>query len=76
MADRPWTGRLLTPGQVAQRPEGLHCSKFEERLPNAQLWRAPGGKVFWISLDECDAEYLEGIVDQIKRWVDEDRDGK
>jgi hypothetical protein len=76
MADRPWRGRRLSPGQVEQRLESLRCTKLEERLPHAQLWRAPTGKAFWISLEECDAEYLEGIVDQIERWVDEDREKK
>ena len=76
MADKPWRGRILSPGQVAQRLEGLHCTKLEERLPNAQLWKTPIGKVFWISLDECDADYLETIVKQIEQWVEENNTRK
>ena len=73
MADPPWKGRVLTPGQIAQRLRSLNCTKLDERLPGAELWKAPTGQVFWISLDECDADYLEGIVEQIQKWADEKR---
>ncbi len=69
MADPPWRGRKLTPGQVAQRLTSLGCTRVGERLPDAELWRTPNGHAFWISLEEVDAEFLEGMVEQIERWI-------
>ena len=75
MADKPWKGRILTPGQIAQRLQSIGCTKsFDEdlpALPDAQAWKTSTGKLFWISLDECDDEYFESIVEQIKEWLQE-----
>ena len=68
MADGPWEGRILTSGQIRQRLESCRCDFVKEHHPGAQMWRAPGGQHFSISLDACDAEYLEGIIVQLDRW--------
>jgi hypothetical protein len=33
------------------------------------LWQTPNGHAFWISLEEVDAEFLEGMIEQIERWI-------
>jgi hypothetical protein len=72
MVDRPWKGRTLTKGQIEQKLESMSCVKLNERLPDSQLWRAPNGKVFWISITDCNkSEYLEKMIETIERWVRE-----
>ena len=83
MADPPFDKGLLPKGQVIQRLESLRCFKIdqeslpeEERIPGSALWEAPTGERFWISYSDCDAEYLEGIVAQIEKWIEEARHKK
>jgi len=68
MAEGPWRAKL-TRGQIEQRLIGLKCTKLNESLPDAQLWKPPHGPVFTISLEACDSEYLEGMVSQIEEWI-------
>lgn len=70
MAEGPWSGRKLTPGQVQQRLRTIGCTFVEEHIPGAETWRAPTGRHFSISLELCDAEYLEGIVRSVQEWVE------
>lgn len=64
MVDRPFQGRLLTPGQIRQALESRGCVKIKDKLPTSQAWRAPTGEKFWVPLDEIDAAYLEQIIEQ------------
>lgn len=77
MADKPWKGRNLTPGQIAQRLQNLGCSRFYDKglpdLPNSQAWKAPTGEMFWVSLAECDDIQVEGIVAEIEKWAKKKR---
>lgn len=71
MADAPWNNLKLTRGQVAQRLDALGCKEIGEISEDASMWEAPTGNVFTMSYADCDAEYLEGIVVQLQRWLDE-----
>ena len=71
MADKPWKGKLLTPGQVAQRLISLGCTRVGKRGKKVEYWKPPSGPVFSIRLDDCDDLQIEGIAEQIERWVKE-----
>jgi len=73
MADEPWKGRLLTPGQISQRLRSLGCIKVSSRGPKVEYWKPPVGPIFSIRLDECDDIQIQGIVEQIERWVKENQ---
>jgi len=71
MADKPWSKKKLKRGQIEQRLKSLHCSFIKEHLPGHALWKSPTGDSFSISYDDCDTEFLEGMVAQIAKWVEE-----
>ena len=71
MSDRPWSGKVLSRGQVVQRLESLHCKKVKQLTPASEMWRAPTGQHFSISYDEVNAEFFEELVAQIEHWVHE-----
>lgn len=77
MADSPWRGRTLTPGQFAQRLRSLGCNVFIDgdlpNLPNTQAWKAPTGQLFFVSLEECDDKQIEGIAAQLQKWAEENK---
>lgn len=67
----PWSKGTLGKGQIIQRLESLHCTEVEKHVLGGAMWKAPTGQHFSISYEECDAKYLQGIVDQIEEWVRE-----
>ena len=69
MTDEPWSGKVLSRGQVVQRLESLHCKKVKQLTPVSEMWRAPTGQYFSISYDDINAEILTNIVAQIEKWV-------
>ena len=73
MVDSLWNKKRLTKGQIIQRLESLHCAEIEKYTPTRALWSAPPGtgRNFSISYEDCSGEHLQGIVDQIERWVRE-----
>lgn len=76
MADRPFQGRTLTPGQIRQVFESHGCVKIKDNLPTSQAWRAPTGQVFWVPLDEIDAAFIEEIIDLLEIWLKKSRGKK
>jgi hypothetical protein len=72
MVDEPWKDKLLTAGQVEQELRRLGCSRVgkEGRL---EFWKPPAGPVFAIRLHQTTAVDLEGIANEIKRWVAENQ---
>jgi hypothetical protein len=71
MADKPWSGRVLTPGQIKQLLETKGCLFIKSLPRNAELWRAPSGRVFTISLSDCDDKHVEIMMQQIEEWVND-----
>lgn len=71
MADTPWRGRLLTPGQIAQRLRSIGCVKVGNRGSRVEYWKPPKGPTFSIRLDDCDDVQMEGMVEKIQQWVEE-----
>jgi hypothetical protein len=75
MADRPRKGRSLTPGQLQQLLKQKGCKQVttENTVPGTQIWIAPSGQRFTVSLEECDDIQMEAIITQIERWIDKQR---
>ena len=72
MVDEPWRGRTLSRGQVEQRLRTFGCIEIEagERFA---LWEFPGnGRRFTVSYDECDAEFLDGVLSELQSWLSQD----
>lgn len=74
MADAPWQGRKLSVGQIVQLLESKGCTELRRPTPTLAQWVAPTGQPFTISYADIDAEFLENMVAQIERWVNERRE--
>lgn len=71
MADAPWGNTLLSKGQVDQLLIGKGCKKIKTISEDASMWVAPTSDAFTISYANCDADFLEGIVTQLKIWAED-----
>lgn len=71
MADKPWSGKTLSRGQVVQRLESIGCTRVREVRPGTEVWRSPTGRHFTISFSEINAEFLEGMITKIEEWVEQ-----
>lgn len=67
----PWDKKILKKGQIIQRLEHLHCKEIEQHTPTSAMWKTPTGHIFSISYENCAGEHLQGIVDQIEKWVED-----
>lgn len=73
MADRHWSDIELSRGQIVQRLETAGCTEVEQHTQSSAMWKAPTGHYFSISYENCNAAYLEGIIEQLERWAEEQR---
>lgn len=73
MADEPWKNRTLTPGQVEQHLRRLGCTKAGKRGHRVEYWKPPVGPVFSVRIFQTTTSDIEGIAEQIEKWVAENQ---
>ena len=75
MVDRPWSNKRLSKGQIVQALERAGCYELEQPVAGVGTWKPPVGDVFTISYDDCDAAYLESVIDLVVRRVEQKQRG-